>query len=110
MLKKISLVHIWYGIIVAILVALLYENVVKIELGSAAFWLRLVFLLIALVLTFYIVGDIFRPEMAARRVEKIYSRELRRKSEEIKRLKMEKELFASSALKQASKNVEQGKK
>ena len=110
MLKRISLIHIWYGIIVAILVALLYEHAVKIEFGSAVFWLRLVFLLIALVLTFYIVGDIFRPEMAAKRVEKIYSRELRRKSDEIKRLKMEKEMFARSAIKQAKEKMELIKK
>jgi len=104
-MKNLKLIRLWYGIIIIILVALLYEHTVKFDFSSIMFWLRLIFLMIALLLTFYVVRDIFRPEKAAKRVEKILGKELRRKSGEINKLKKEKDMFARSAIKQAEKNV-----
>ncbi|MFC1731872.1 hypothetical protein ACFL6I_16255 [candidate division KSB1 bacterium] len=105
-MKKIKLIRIWYGVIILILVALLYEHTVRFDFSSILFWLRLMFLLVALFLTFYVVTDILRPEKAARRVEKVLGKEIRRKSGEIKQLKKEKDMFARSAMKQAARNIE----
>lgn len=105
-MKKIKLIRLWYSIIIIILVALLYEHTVKFEFFSIIFWLRLIFLVVALLLTFYVVSDVFRPEKAAKRVEKILGKEIIRKSREIKHLKKEKDMFARSARKQAEKNVD----
>lgn len=108
-MKRIRLIQLWYSIIIIILVALLYEHTAKLQLGSIVFWLRLLFLLVALLLTFYVVSDIMRPEKAARRVEKVLGKEIRRKSSEISKLKKEKDMFARSAMKQAGKNIGLGK-
>lgn len=105
-MKKIKLIGLWYSIIVIILIALLYEHTVKFDFSSIVFWLRLVFLVVALLLTFYVVSDIMKPKKAAKRVEKILGKEIRRKSGEIKKLKKEKDMFAKSAFKEAEKNIE----
>lgn len=96
---RLYLLRIWYGIVILILVALLYEHTAKLELGSIAFWIRLVFLLAFLVLTFYVIDDLLMPERSARRVERILSKELLRKSRQIKKLKEEKAILFNSALK-----------
>lgn len=108
-MRRIMLLKIWYGIVIILLIALLYEHTVKFDLTSIVFWLRLVFLIIALMLTFYVIGDVFMPVRAARRIEGIFARQLRKKSNEIRRLKREKEMFARSAMKQANKNIEMKK-
>ena len=70
-MQKIKLIRIWYSIIIIILIALLYEHTAKLQLSNIIFWLRLLFLAVALLLTFYVVNDVFRPEKAAKRIEKI---------------------------------------
>lgn len=109
-MKKPCLITIWYSIIVIILAALLYEHTARLDFSSAVFWLRLVFILVALLLTFYVVEDILLPVKAARKVEKIFSKELLRKSAEIKKLREEKEIFMRSALKRAGEDARANKR
>ncbi|PIN86344.1 hypothetical protein COV19_05095 [Candidatus Woesearchaeota archaeon CG10_big_fil_rev_8_21_14_0_10_44_13] len=105
-MQKIKLLKIWYGLVILILVSLLYEHTTKFEFTSIVFWLRLVLLLVALLLTFYVISDVFIPVRAAKRVENVFVKEIKRKNSEINRLRREKEMFARSALKEAEKNVE----
>jgi hypothetical protein len=101
---KTKLIGIWYALILIILASLLYEQTAKFDFTSILFWVRWALLIVALLLSFYVLEDILMPHKVARRVEKVFSKELQRKDHRIRQLKEEKDLFMNSALKRSEEN------
>jgi len=101
---KHRLLGIWYAIILVILVSVLYEHTTKFDFQNFWFWIRLMFFMVALILTLFVVQIIFKPNSDVGKLRGLFDSQIKKKDGIIKKLKLEKEMFMKSALKRSEEN------
>ncbi|GEM_PF-6740037 len=103
------LLEVWYTFSMIIIISLFFENVLTARVESVAFWLRLAALTAMIVLAFFVILDHQRkaPESdGQRRLERVYTEQLRRKDIIIEDLKRRNQMLLRTAFRQAEKTSE----
>ncbi len=100
----------WYFTVVGLLTALTLEQLFRFNLLSPVFWLRLAVYAVALIFSFYVLGEyIHNRELALeelRRIQRAFTTQLSAKEKQIEELQEKTSIALKTAAKQAGKIVD----
>lgn len=100
----------WYFIVVGLLTALTFEQLLQFDILNPIFWLRLAVYAVVLIFSFYVLGEyVHNRELALqelRRIQRAFTAQLSAKEKQIEELQEKTEIALKTAAKQAGKVVD----